>query len=158
MLLTGRRGKAVWWLNNTTGLEPKRGGGGVMKKRAELAVEVEVRKKDTEVGRELEFPADVGFDARAVGAWPQVEVVSSHWFSPFFASSLHRLSWACFEESWLCLIWRCYLLGVVCVLCCRPAPVPCRETVQVLCCPACSLLPPPADLPAGCHCIAPSDT
>lgn len=59
-------------------------------KRGELAVEVEVRKsglesrkKDTEVGRELEFPADVGFAARAVGAWPQEEeVVSSHWFSP----------------------------------------------------------------------------
>lgn len=60
-----------------------------MKKSGELAVEAEVRKsglesrkKDTEVGRGLEFPADVGFDTRAVGAWPQVEVVSSHWFSP----------------------------------------------------------------------------
>lgn len=31
--------------------------------------------------REREFPADVGFAARAVVMWPWVEVVSSHWVS-----------------------------------------------------------------------------
>lgn len=131
----------------------------------ELAVEVELRKsglelrkKDTEVGRELEFPADVGVSARAVGARSQVEVVSSRWFSPFSSSSPSRSSWACFGVSSLRLIWRYCLLCVVCVLCCRPAPVPCRETVQVLCYPVCSPLPPPPDLPFGCHCIAPLDT
>lgn len=121
---------------------------------------LESRKKDTEVGRELEIPADVGFAARAVGAQPQEEVVSSHWFLPFFSSSLSRSSWVCFGVSWLCLIWRCCLLCVVCVSwCCRPAPVPCKETVLVLCHPVCSLLPPPAaDLPVGCRCIALSGT
>lgn len=76
----------VHWLNNATELGPKK-----KKKSEERRAGCDVgeeayfwslRKEDTEVERELEFPADVGFDARAVGAWPQVEVVSSHWFSP----------------------------------------------------------------------------
>ena len=49
-------------------------------------------------------------------------------------------------------------LSLLTVLCCLPAPVPCRETVLVLCHPVCSLLLPPADLPVGCRCISPSDT
>ncbi len=49
-------------------------------------------------------------------------------------------------------------LSVLTVLCCCPAPVLCRETGWVLCRPVCSLLRPPADFPAGCRCIAPSDT
>lgn len=49
-------------------------------------------------------------------------------------------------------------LSVLTVSCCRPAPVPCRETVRALCHPVCSPLPPPADLPAGCRCTALSDT
>lgn len=38
-------------------------------KRRQLAVKVQERKKETEVGKELEFPAEVCFAARAGGAW-----------------------------------------------------------------------------------------
>lgn len=48
---------------------------------------------------------------------------------------------------------------ILTVLCCRPAPVPCRKTVQVFCRPVCAPLPPPAaDLLFGCRCIAQQDT
>lgn len=120
---------------------------------------LESRKKGTEVGREAGVPCRCWLCCQScpcVGL--QVEVVSSRWFSPFFSSSLNHLSWACCGVSWLFLIWRYCLLCVVCVLCCCPALVPCRETVWVLCHPVCSRLPPLADLPAGCHCTALSDT
>lgn len=52
----------------------------------------------------------------------------------------------------------CIRQSVLTVLCCHPAPVPCRETVRVLCRLACSPLLPPAGPPVGCRCIAPSET
>lgn len=76
-------------------------------KRGELAVVVEVRKsglelrKDTEVGRELEFPADAGFAARAVVTrgcrWSWLAVtgfrpVETHNSSNYFRSDCQRSS------------------------------------------------------------------
>lgn len=60
-----------------------------IKKTGELAAEADVRKsgvesreEDTQAWKGLEFPAEVGFDAIAVGTWLQVEAASSHRFSP----------------------------------------------------------------------------